>query len=262
MAEARARMPVLFIGHGNPMNAIEDNAFSRAWGEIGDALPGPKAILCVSAHWETEGTAVTAMERPKTIHDFYGFPEALYDVAYAAPGSPELARRVRELLPEARMDAAWGLDHGAWSVLRRLFPRADVPVVQLSLERGKSPPEHYETGRRLRALREEGVLVLGSGNVVHNLRAAVWKDAAYDWAVAFDAWVRDAIRAGDHEALIGYRSRGPSAELALPTDEHYLPLLTVLGAGEEREAVSFFTEKVTLGSVSMRSLRMGDVGGS
>ena len=263
MAEPRSRMPVLFVGHGSPMNAVEDNAFSRAWEETGRALPRPKAILCVSAHWETAGPAVTAMERPKTIHDFYGFPEALYRVAYPAPGSPELARRVAGLLGEdaVRMDTAWGLDHGAWSVLRRLFPHADVPVVQLSLDRGKPPAEHYETGRKLRPLRDEGVLMLGSGNVVHNLGAAVWKDAAFDWATEFDARVKEAILAGDHDALVDYGSLGSSARLAVPTEEHYLPMLYVLGAADPGEAVSFFTETVTLGSISMRSFRTVDAGG-
>jgi 4,5-DOPA dioxygenase extradiol len=256
-------MPVIFLGHGSPMNAIEENACSRAWEEIGGALPRPKAILCVSAHWETAGSAVTAMERPRTIHDFFGFPPALYEVAYPAPGSPELARRVAGLLGEdaVRMDTAWGLDHGAWSVLRRLFPHADVPVVQLSLDRGKTPAEHYETGRKLRPLRDEGVLVLGSGNVVHNLGAAVWRDTAYDWAAAFDARVKEAILAGDHDALVDYGSMGSSARLAVPTEEHYLPMLYVLAAGDPGEAVTFFTETVTLGSISMRSFRTVDAGG-
>lgn len=259
MAEPRSRMPLLFVGHGSPMNAVEDNVFSRTWEETGRALPRPKAILCVSAHWETAGSAVTAMERPKTIHDFYGFPEALHEVAFPAAGSPDLARRVAGLLEEdaVRMDTAWGLDHGAWSVLRRLFPHADVPVVQLSLDRRKTPSEHYDTGRRLRILRDEGVLILGSGNLVHNLGVVVWKDVAFDWATEFDARVKAAILAGDHGALIDYASLGSSARLAVPTDEHYLPMLYVLGAADPGEGVSFFTESVTMGSISMRSFRTG-----
>jgi 4,5-DOPA dioxygenase extradiol len=253
------RMPVLFIGHGSPMNAIEDNEFSRAWIAAGKALPRPKAILCVSAHWEAEGTQVTAMEKPKTIYDFYGFPHELYAKTYPAPGSPELAQRIRDLVEPVAvgLDQNWGLDHGAWSVLTRLFPNADIPVIQLSLDVNKSPQEHYDLGRQLKTLREEGVLILGSGNIVHNLRILNWEDSAYDWAVSYDAKVRKWILDDDHNPIIQYQQHGREAALAVNSAEHYKPLLYVLGATEPGEAVSFFAEKVTLGSISMRSLRIG-----
>ncbi len=252
-------MPVLFIGHGSPMNAIEDNEFSRAWLAAGRALPRPKAILCVSAHWETEGTQVTAMDEPKTIHDFYGFPPELYAVQYPAPGSPELAQRIRDLIAPTVVepDQTWGLDHGAWSVLSRLYPKADIPVVQLSLDVKKSPQEHYDLGRQLKTLRKEGVLILGSGNIVHNLRILNWEDSAYDWAVDYDAKVKQWILDEDQDSIIQYHKHGREAALAINSAEHYKPLLYVLGAKEPGEPVSFFAEKVTLGSISMRSLRIG-----
>jgi len=252
------RMPVLFVGHGSPMNAIEENEFSRAWIAAGASLPRPKAILCVSAHWETEGTLVTAMESPRTIYDFYGFPPELYAMKYPAPGSPELAERVIKLLgPAAGVDLEWGLDHGTWSVLARLFPKADVPVVQLSLDVRKSPQEHYDTGARLKVLRDEGVLILGSGNIVHNLRIMLWEDKAYDWALEFDEKVKGWILDDDHEPIIHYEKHGHSAALAINTAEHYKPLLYVLGAKEPGEPVSFFADKVSMGSMSMRSVRVG-----
>ena len=253
------RMPVLFIGHGSPMNAIEENEFSRAWSATGKALPRPKTILCVSAHWESEGTQVTGMEKPKTIYDFYGFPPELYAARYPAPGSPELAQRVRDLVKPAAvgLDQAWGLDHGAWSVLTRLFPQADVPVVQLSLDVNKSPQEHYDLGQQIKALREEGVLILGSGNIVHNLRMLNWDDAAFDWAVEYDAKVKQWILEHDHESILQYHKHGQAAALAINSAEHYKPLLYALGAGDPDEPVSFFAEKVTLGSISMRSLQIG-----
>jgi 4,5-DOPA dioxygenase extradiol len=254
-----ALMPALFIGHGSPMNAIEDSEFSRAWAEVARSLPRPRAVLCVSAHWETPGTRVTAMEQPQTIHDFHGFPRPLFEKRYPAPGSPELARMTQEMLRESHveLDKEWGLDHGAWSVLCRMFPEADVPVVQLSLDQRKPPALHYELGRELRALRKEGVLILGSGNMVHNLREIAWEDMAYDWALEFDARMEDLILSGDHKAIIDYTKLGRSARLAVPTLEHYLPLLYVLGAQDKVDRVGFFTEKVTLGSMSMRSVRLG-----
>ena len=253
------RMPILFVGHGSPMNAIEDNEFSRAWIKAGEALPLPKAILCVSAHWETEDTQVTAMEKPKTIYDFYGFPPELYAARYPAPGSPELAQRICDLVKPlaVRLDQTWGLDHGTWSVLSRLFPKADVPVLQLSLDVKKSPQQHYDLGRQLKALRDEGVLILGSGNVVHNLRILNWGDSAYDWAVEFDAKVKKWILDDDHAAAIQYHKQGQPAALAINSAEHYKPLLYVLGAKEPGEPVTFFADKVTLGSISMRSVRIG-----
>lgn len=257
-AASAERMPVLFIGHGSPMNALEDNEFSRAWAAAGRSLPRPQAILCVSAHWETRGAHVTAMANPRTIYDFYGFPQELYRQRYPAPGSPELARLVQETVPApVELDQRWGLDHGAWSVLSRMFPAADIPVVQLSLDATRPPAEHYALGRALMPLRRRGVMIIGSGNVVHNLRMMCWEERAYDWAVEFDAAVRRLILAGDHRALIDYDALGRSAALSIPTNEHYLPLLYALGAGEEGEDVHFFAEQVTYCAISMRSLRIG-----
>jgi 4,5-DOPA dioxygenase extradiol len=255
-------MPALFVGHGNPMNAVEETVYAAAWREASAAIPKPRAILCISAHWETEGTFVTAMAQPRTIHDFYGFPDTLYRVQYPAPGSPELAERVRQLVSSTavRLDDgySWGLDHGAWSVLRRMYPAADIPVVQLSLDRVQHPRFHYDLGRELRALREEGVLVLGSGNIVHNLRLLQW-DAAepYPWAAEFDRLSAELILAGEHDRLVAYPALGESARLSIPTNEHYLPLLYILALQQPGEPVSFFAEGLPLGSISMRSLRIG-----
>jgi 4,5-DOPA dioxygenase extradiol len=253
------RLPVFFVGHGSPMNAIEDNEFSRAWGKAAASIPRPRTILCVSAHWETNGMQLTAMPHPRTIHDFYGFPEELYRVAYPAPGSPDLARRVQAILgaDNVELDQEWGLDHGTWSVLRRLFPAADIPVVQLSLNRRRTPAEHYALGERLQPLREQGVLILGSGNMVHNLGVMEWTDRPFDWAARFDVKLKGLIEARDNEALINYTKLGPDALLAIPTNEHYLPLLYSLALRGADEPLRFFAEKVTLGSISMRSLRIG-----
>ena len=260
-AESAAKMPALFIGHGSPMNAIEDNEFCQAWIEAGRSLPRPQAILCVSAHWETSGTQVTAMEQPRTIHDFGGFPPALYAQQYPAPGSPALARLVQETVKDVRidLDASWGLDHGAWSVLIRMFPQADIPVVQLSLDTTQPPAFHYALGQALRPLRNRGILIVGSGNVIHNLRAARLDDehGAYDWAREFDATARRLIVARDHQALVNYERLGPSARLAIPTHEHYLPLLYVLSLQEPGDEVSFFAERIVYYALSMRSLRIG-----
>ncbi|MBF8258083.1 MAG: ygiD [Actinobacteria bacterium] len=253
------KTPVLFIGHGSPLNAIENNEFSRAWAQVGKSLPHPKAILCVSAHWETAGTHVTAMEHPRTIHDFYGFPKPLYQVKYPAPGSPDLARLVQKTVRSAQvwLDEEWGLDHGAWAVLCRMFPDADIPVVQLSLDRTKDPAFHYELGKELKALRNEGVLIVGSGNMVHNLGVMAWQDMAFDWALEFHEKLRQLILAGDHDAIIRYRELGEAARLSIPTNEHYLPMLYVLALQDKEDQVEIFTDKVTLGSISMRSLRIG-----
>lgn len=257
--DSDTKMPVLFIGHGNPMNALEDNEFSRAWIAAGQALPKPTAVLCVSAHWETTGTQVTAMMQPRTIHDFGGFPRELFEYQYSAPGSPDLARLVQTLVKQTavRSDLKWGLDHGAWSVLCRLFPQADVPIIQLSLDRTQTPANHYALGKELRALRNKGVLIVGSGNIVHNLGRATWQDDAFDWAIEFDDVVQRAIVAGDHDAIIRYSELGQSARLAVPTNEHYVPLLYALAARDKNEAVRFFADRVTLGSISMRSLWIG-----
>jgi len=259
------KMPVLFLGHGSPMNAIEENEFAQAWVEMGDLLsksqlPKPKAILAISAHWETVGTKVTAMEKPRTIHDFYGFPKELYEVTYPAPGSPDLAQKVRQVIKqtEVQPDMTWGLDHGTWSVLRRMFPLADVPVVQISLDRSKSARQHYQFGQQLKELREEGVLIVSSGNIVHNLGMVVFDDKLkFDWAETFDARIKQWILADDHEAMIEYEKQGRAAELAINSAEHYLPLLYTLGLKDEADPISFFTEQVTYGAISMRSVKFG-----
>ena len=251
------KMPVLFVGHGSPMNAIEDNEFSRAWAEVGKALPRPNAILCISAHWETVGTQVTGMDHPKTIHDFGGFPAELYAMEYPAPGSPGLAQLTQEEVKKAqvRLDQSWGLDHGTWSVLCRMFPVADIPVVQLSLDQTQPPEFHYALGRELPALRNKGVLIIGSGNFVHNLRRAVFnQDGAYDWAIEFDETIKQLVLSGDHEPIVHYQNLGQAARLSIPTNEHYLPLLYVLALQDQHEQVRFFADRVTMGSLSMRSL--------
>lgn len=251
-------MPALFVGHGNPMNAIEDNEFSRTWAELGKSLPVPNGIVCISAHWETDGTCVTAMEHPATIHDFSGFPAVLENMTYPAPGSPELAGRVRAGARSTRIrpDRSWGLDHGAWSVLCRMYPHADIPVVQVSLDAGAPPSFHYELGRELGRLRKEGVLILGSGNMVHNLGTMAWQDEGFDWAVESDRAMAELIGAADHQTMIDYRNL-PNARQAIPTEEHYLPLLYVLGAAGKDSPATFLSERVTLGSISMRCVLFG-----
>lgn len=254
-----SRMPVLFLGHGSPMNAIEDNAWSRAWRETGERLPRPNAVLMISAHWETRGIAVTASEHPETIHDFGGFPQALFDAQYPAPGDPALARRVAELLaPEPVLQhPTRGLDHGAWSVLAPMYPAADIPVVQLSLDRDRTGQEHYDLGRRLAPLREEGVLIVGSGDIVHNLRAADFRrPETPEWADRFNTTAKRLIETGEHGPLIDYASLGEDAAQAINSAEHYLPLLYVLGAQGPGEPVSFFNDNV-FAAISMTSLAIG-----
>lgn len=255
-------MPAVFLGHGNPMNALAKNAFTEAWGAVGRSVPRPAAVLAVSAHWYVPGTAVTAMPRPRTIHDFGGFPEELYRVRYGAPGSPELARRVRDLLGPVPvgLDDGWGLDHGTWSVLKHVFPDADIPVVQLSLDKRQPARWHYELARRLAPLRDEGVLVLGSGNLVHNLEAYAWgrrRVPPYEWAVRFEDLVRDRLLRGDDPSLATYEDLGDDAALSIPTPDHYLPLLYVLGIRQPEDPVSFPVEGVDGGSVSMLAVRLG-----
>jgi len=252
-------MPVVFFGHGSPMNTLARNAYTEAWRKIGEAIPAPKAIVCVSAHWYTEGTAVTAMNRPRTIHDFYGFPQSLFDVQYPALGKPELARRVRELLApvDAALDDSWGLDHGTWSVLKHAYPEADTPVVQLSIDGTRPPEYHYEIARRLAPLRDEGILVAGSGNVVHNLRMMRPGAQAFDWAVRFNESIRGALAARDHATLIEFEKLGADARLSVPTPEHYLPLLYVAGLQREDESMTFPVDGYDLGSVSMLSAAVG-----
>lgn len=254
-------MPALFIGHGSPMNALEDNGYTRVWKSLGETLPRPKGIVAISAHWYTRGTGVTVMPRPKTIHDFYGFPPALFAQNYAAPGDPALALRVQELLRPVPVaaDQQWGLDHGTWSVLVHMYPRADIPVVQLSIDATQPAQYHYELGKRLAALRDEGVLIFGSGNVVHNLGVIKWAAGAdaYPWAMSFNEQLGGALSRSDHDFAVRYEQAGEAASLSIPTPEHYLPLLYVLGAQSPQEAISFPTDGIELGSISMLAVLIG-----
>lgn len=260
MSERVPHMPAIFVGHGSPMNALGGD-YARTWRELGDSLPRPKAILCVSAHWYVEETAITAMSQPRTIHDFYGFPKPLYDIQYPAPGDAWLVERVSDLLTPVlvRHDHDWGLDHGAWSVLMHMFPQADIPVLQLSIDLRQPPQFHYDLGRRLAELRDEGVLIIGSGDWVHNLRLAIRAQSAepLDWADRFNETVKELIAAHDHGPLIDWMSLGQDARLSIPTDEHYLPLLYVLGAQGQDDAVRFFNDAIDLGAISMTGVMLG-----
>jgi 4,5-DOPA dioxygenase extradiol len=258
------KMPVLFLGHGSPMNAIGENEFVNGWRETGRSIPRPVAVLCVSAHWETKGTFVTAMEKPATIHDFGGFPKALYDVQYPAPGSPALAKETKRIInkTEVGLDEKWGLDHGCWSVIKHLYPEADVPVIQLSLDYYQSPRYHYELARELASLRTKGILIVGSGNIVHNLGMVAWDklnedDYGYEWATEAKEKMKKFIVDGDHRSLTDYKSQGRAFELAVPTPEHFLPLLYILAVKEENEELSFFNDKCVAGSLAMTSLKIG-----
>jgi 4,5-DOPA dioxygenase extradiol len=258
----KRRIPAIFFGHGNPLNAITRNGYTSAWSRIGAQLPRPRAILSVSAHWYVPETAVTNTSTPRTIHDFGGFPPELYQVRYPAPGDPGLARRVQQLLgqSEVSLDESWGLDHGTWSVLKHVFPAADIPVVQLSIDETKPAALHFELGKKLAPLREDGVLFIGSGNIVHNLHTYAWgrhTPEPYDWAVRFEHAVRQLILTGDHEPLIDYESFGADADLSVPTPEHYLPLLYVLGTRQPADSVSFPVEGVDGGSISMLAVQLG-----
>jgi 4,5-DOPA dioxygenase extradiol len=251
-----SRMPALFVGHGSPMNAIEDNAVTRMWRDLAVRLPRPKAILCVSAHWESRGVFACASEKPKTIHDFYGFPKALFDVTYPAPGSPELARRVSEIVKSVPVHATdeWGFDHGSWSVLHVMYPAADIPTVQLSIDTSQPGAFHYALGRELGVLRDEGVLILGSGNIVHNLRTLNFRDPTPpDWVKRIDAVARARIEAHAHAELIDWRALDPQISLAVPTPEHYLPLLYVLGAQREDDNVTLFNTEL-FSTIAMTSV--------
>ena len=254
-------LPAIFFGHGNPMNALMDNGYTKGWRRIGEQTPTPKAILAISAHWYVPGTRVTISTAPKTIHDFGGFPQELYEVQYPAPGDPRLARRVQELLAPlpVALDDDWGLDHGAWSILRHVYPQADVPVVQLSIDRMRPASFHYEIGQRLADLREEGILIAGSGNLVHNLGAYAWGRPAepYDWAMRFESSAKERIIAGDDKSLIHYETLGPDAGLAIPTPDHYLPLLYVIGARRPGDSITFLLEGIEGGSISMLAVRLG-----
>lgn len=250
------KMPVLFVGHGSPMNAIDRNEYHNSWIALGKKLPKPKAILCVSAHWLTRGTKVTAMERPRTIHDFGGFPQALFDQQYPAPGSPDYAELTKKLVKTTTIesDFQWGLDHGTWSVLLPMFPHADIPVFQLSIDYYQPASFHYELAKELAQLRSKGVLIIGSGNIVHNLGKLNMSGKPFDWAIEFDEYIKQAIVKGDHQPIIQYEKSGAIAKLAVPTPDHYFPLLYSLGLQDKNDKVSFFNEKTDLGSISMRSL--------
>jgi len=254
--------PVIFFGHGNPLNALEKNKYTEGWRSIGRALPKPEGILAISAHWYVPFTAVTADPKPRTIHDFGGFPRELYQVQYPAAGSPELAGRIQNLLDPLviKSDQTWGFDHGTWSVLVHVFPNADIPVIQLSIDLSKPAEFHYQLGKKLVPLREENILIIGSGNVVHNLHAYAWgrQDVEpYNWAKRFEEDVRDALLNGDDRSLVDYRQMGDDARMAIPTPDHYLPLLYILGARRENEPVSFPVEGVEGGSISMLAVRIG-----
>lgn len=258
------KMPVLFVGHGSPMNAIEENEFAAGWREMGSKLPRPAAILCVSAHWQSKGTKVTTMEKPETIHDFGGFPRELYEVQYPAPGSPELARTTATTVHDRviELDKTWGLDHGAWSVIRRMYPAADIPVVELSLDYHLTPQQHYDLAREIAPLRRKGVLIIGSGNMVHNLGLVAWDHVntpgyAYDWAIEADAAIKKSILGGDHAPLINYQAQGRAFRLAIPTPEHFIPLLYSLALQEKDEPVELFNDKPVGGSLTMTSVKIG-----
>ena len=257
------KMPVLFLGHGSPMNAIEENEFVAGFRNIGKEIPKPNAIICVSAHWETRGTFVTAMEKPTTIHDFGGFPQALFDVQYPAPGSPDLAKETKALIKktEIGLDDKWGLDHGAWSVIKHLYPNADVPVIQMSLDYYQTPQYHYELAKELASLRSKGVLIIGSGNMVHNLGMVAWDklnadEYGFDWALEAREKMKNFILNGDHKALINYKSQGKAFDLAIPSPEHYLPLLYALALKEENEKLTLFNDKAVAGSLTMTSVKI------
>lgn len=257
------RMPVLFIGHGSPMNGIEDNEFSARWSQMAKEIPVPAAVLVVSAHWFTGSTCITAMDFPRTIHDFGGFPRALYEVEYPAPGSPSLALETASLVHSAQVipDHDWGLDHGAWTVVRRMYPDAHIPVLQLSIDYHKTPQEHYDLAKELYILRTKGVLIIGSGNMVHNLGMISWQHMqtsgyGYDWALYMNTIFKQLIETGKHDELIHYEKLGREAQLAIPTPEHYLPLLYTLGLQGKEEKVSFFNDKAMAGSLTMTSVKI------
>lgn len=262
--DSSKRMPVLFLGHGSPMNSIEDNEFVREFKKQGQELDKPNAIIVVSAHWETNGTFVTAMHNPRTIHDFGGFPKELYEVQYPAPGHPELAKEISEFINPSgtvHLDDKWGLDHGAWSVVKHLFPEADVPIIQLSLDYSITPPQHYELAQQLKKLRKKGVLIVGSGNIVHNLRKIDFRKIndtyGYDWAIEADSKIKKWILEGNHQNLIDFKKQGEAFNLAIPTPEHYLPLLYTIGLKDEKDNTTIFNDSPLGGSLTMTSVKFG-----
>ena len=263
LAEEEQLMPVLFIGHGSPMNGIEDNEFSQRWAQMANEIPAPKAVLVVSAHWFTRGTHITAMEFPETIHDFGGFPQALFEVQYPAPGNPELAKDTANLIHSTDIGLAhdWGLDHGAWTVVRRMYPDAKIPVLQLSIDYTKPPQYHYDLAKEIYELRKKGVLIIGSGNMVHNLRMVSWQNInnpgyGFDWALKMNDTFKELITSGTHDKLIKYENLGKEAMLAIPTPEHYLPLLYTLALQDSKDKISFFNDKAVAGSLTMTSVKI------
>ncbi len=257
------QMPVLFLGHGSPMNAIEENEFVTGFRNIGNEIPKPKAILVISAHWETRGTFVTAMDKLRTIHDFGGFPQALFDVQYPAPGSPELAGETKNIIKKTTvgLDVKWGLDHGAWSVLKHLYPKADVPVIQMSIDYTQDAQYHYDLAKETASLRKKGVLIIGSGNIVHNLAMLAWDKLntdgyGFDWAIEANEKMKKIILADDHKSLINYKSQGKAFDLAIPSSEHYLPLIYILALKENNEKITIFNDKAVAGSLTMTSLKI------
>lgn len=256
------RMPALFLGHGSPMNAIEENEFVKGFRKIGREIEKPKAILCISAHWETKGTYVTAMPNPRTIHDFGGFPQALFDVQYPAPGSPDLAKETKELVKstEVHLDDKWGLDHGSWSVIKHMYPNADVPVIQMSIDYSKPAQYHFELAKELASLRKKGVLIVGSGNMVHNLRMVAWDKLAgdpyaYEWAEEASETMKSKILNGDFQSLVKYDKMGKAFQLAIPTPEHYLPLIYTLALKNEKDETMLFNDLPVGGSLTMTSVK-------
>lgn len=257
------KMPILFCGHGSPMNAIEENEFTNNWANLGKTLPKPTAVLCISAHWETKGTFVSGVEKPETIHDFGGFPKALFDVQYPAPGSPEFANETKKIITKTtvEIDNKWGLDHGCWSVVKHIYPDANIPVFQMSLDYTQGPQYHYDLAKQLAALRKKGVLIIGSGNIVHNLGMVAWNkmnepDYAFDWALEANSKIKSYITNGNHSPLINYKAQGKAFDLAIPTPDHYLPLLYILGLKEESENIFFFNDKAMMGSLTMTSIKI------
>lgn len=257
------KMPVLFLGHGSPMNAIEENEFVTGFRNIGKDIPKPTAILVISAHWETRGTFVTAMEKPRTIHDFGGFPQALFDVQYPTPGSPSLANETKSMIKKTQvgLDEKWGLDHGAWSVVKHLYPKADVPVIQMSIDYTQGAQYHYDLAKELASLRKKGVLIVGSGNMVHNLGMVAWDKLntdsyGYDWAIEANETMKKFILADDHQPLINFKSQGKAFDLAIPSPEHYLPLIYSLALKERNEKITIFNDKAVAGSLTMTSLKI------
>lgn len=264
LKEQDEKMPLLFMGHGSPMNGIEDNEFSQRWRTIGQEITRPTAVLCISAHWLTRGTFITAMDNPKTIHDFGGFPQALFQVQYPAPGNPDLARETAGIIHKTNvgLDHDWGLDHGTWSVVKHMYPNADIPVLQLSIDYNQPPDYHYELAKEFAALRRKGVLIIGSGNMVHNLRMVDWSkmnepEYGFDWAIEMNTRFKQHILNGDHDMLIHYEKMGTAARYAIPTPDHYYPLLYVLGLKENNDQVSFFNDKTIMGSLTMTSVKIG-----